>query len=84
MLNQPLPLQVSAAYPLPLRECIRLDDVYFRYGPDQPEVLRGLNLQIRCGERVGLIGSTGSGKSTTVDLLMGLLAPRAGGACRWG
>jgi ABC-type multidrug transport system fused ATPase/permease subunit len=78
MLNQPLPTEVSVAEPLPLRKSIRLDKVRFRYGPDQPEVLRGLDLEIRRGERIGLIGSTGSGKSTTVDLLMGLLAPSAG------
>ena len=78
MLNQPLPPEVRVAEPLPLRDGIRLVGVHFRYGPEQPEVLRGLDLEIRRGERIGLIGSTGSGKSTTVDLLMGLLAPTAG------
>ena len=78
MLNQPLPPLVAVAEPLPLREGIRLAGVHFRYRSEQPEVLRGLNLEIRRGERIGLIGSTGSGKSTTVDLLMGLLAPSAG------
>jgi ATP-binding cassette, subfamily B, bacterial PglK len=78
MLNQPLPLVLNMAEPLPLRESIRLAGVHFRYGPEQPEVLRGLELEIRRGERIGLIGSTGSGKSTTVDLLMGLLAPTSG------
>ena len=77
MLNQPLSLEVYVDKPLALREGIRLGGVHFRYGPDQPEVLRGLDLEIRRGERIGLIG-TGSGKSTTVDLLMGLLAPSAG------
>ena len=78
MLNQPLPPQVSVAEPLPLREGILLEGVHFRYGPEQPEVLYELDLEIRRGERIGLIGSTGSGKSTTVDLLMGLLEPTAG------
>ena len=78
MLNQPLPTQVSVAEPLHLRHSIHFEGVYFRYGAEQPEVLSGLDLQIRRGERVGLIGSTGSGKSTTVDLLMGLLEPNAG------
>ena len=78
MLNQPLPPQVKVAEPLVLREGIRLEAVHFRYGPEQQEVLQGLNLEIGRGERIGLIGSTGSGKSTTVDLLMGLLAPSAG------
>jgi ATP-binding cassette subfamily B protein len=78
MLNQPQPPQVAVAEPLPLREGIRLAGVHFRYRPEQMEVLRGLELEIRSGERIGLIGSTGSGKSTTVDLLMGLLAPSTG------
>ena len=78
MLNQPLPQLMNVAEPLPLQEAICLAGVHFRYGPDQPEVLRGVNLEIRRGERIGLIGSTGSGKSTTVDLLMGLLTPTAG------
>jgi ABC-type multidrug transport system fused ATPase/permease subunit len=78
MLNQPLPPHMRVAGPLPLREGIRLVGVHFRYGSERPEVLRGLDLEIRRGERIGLIGSTGSGKSTTVDLLMGLLAPTGG------
>ena len=78
MLNQPLPPVVRRAEPLPLRDDICLEGVHFRYGPEQTEVLRGLELKIRRGERIGLIGSTGSGKSTMLDLLMGLLEPTAG------
>ena len=78
MLNQPLPPLVHVAEPLPLREGICLAGVHFRYGEDQPEVLRGVNFEISRGKRIGLIGSTGSGKSTTTDLLMGLLVPTAG------
>jgi ATP-binding cassette subfamily B protein len=41
-------------------------------------VLRDVNLSIRRGERIGIVGETGSGKSTLVDLLMGLLEPTTG------
>lgn len=80
LLEQPLPpgCQLSPPAPLPLKQSIQLDAVHFAYSHELPEVLRGLNLEIRRGERVGLIGSTGSGKSTTLDLLMGLLQPTGG------
>jgi len=78
MLNQPLPSKTLAVAPLPLREAICLKGVHFRYGAQDPEVLSGVDLKIRVGERIGLIGSTGSGKTTTADLLMGLLIPTVG------
>jgi len=78
LLNQPLPPKLNVSKALQFRESIRLDGVHFRYGQKQPEVLRGLDLELRRGERIGLIGSTGSGKTTTVDLLMGLLVPSVG------
>ena len=84
MLDQPLQLVVNLeAKPLTLRDGIRLEGVHFSYGSDQSEVLKGIDVEIRRGERIGLIGSTGSGKSTTIDLLMGLLFRTAGFfACR--
>jgi len=78
MLNQPLPAQLHVTEALHLQESIQLEGVNFRYGHDKEEVLSGLNLLIRRGERIGLIGTSGSGKSTTVDLLMGLLVPTSG------
>ncbi len=78
MLSQPMPSRIGMVDRFPLRESIRLEGVSFRYRPEQPDVLQGMDLEIHHGERIGLIGSTGSGKSTTVDLLMGLLEPSAG------
>jgi ABC-type multidrug transport system fused ATPase/permease subunit len=80
LLDQPLPMESYEAMPapLPLRESIRFDSVRFRYGPDSPWVLDGFDLTIRKGDRVGFVGSTGSGKSTALDLLMGLLVPCEG------
>jgi ABC-type multidrug transport system fused ATPase/permease subunit len=78
LLEQPLPPVQTVAKPLALHQSLRLQGVRFRYSTELPEVLHGLNLEIRRGQRIGLIGSTGSGKSTLVDLLMGLLVPSGG------
>jgi ATP-binding cassette subfamily B protein len=80
MLEQPLPAQAGqpTAQPLPFREALEVRDLHFRYSATTPWVLRGLNLRIPRGSRVGFIGSTGSGKSTLIDVLMGLLPPVQG------
>ncbi len=78
MLRQPLPAGGRLAAPMPFRKCLQLETVCFRYGEDLPDVISDLALEICPGERIGVIGSTGSGKSTLVDLLMGLLEPTSG------
>jgi len=80
LLDQPLPAELLQPAPAPLliQKAIRFDAVHFRYNSDGPWVLDGLNLTIPRGARVGFVGSTGSGKSTTLDLLMGLLTPTEG------
>lgn len=78
MLRQQLPGGFQLVAPMPLRKCLRLEAIGFRYAQDLPEVLSNLTLEIRPGDRIGVIGSTGSGKSTLVDLIMGLLEPTSG------
>lgn len=48
---------------------IRFDDVCFRYPNSKERVLRDINLEIHSGETIGIIGSTGSSKSTLVQLI---------------
>ena len=57
---------------------IELREVRFAYGPDQKTVLNGVNLRIDAGARVGFVGVTGGGKSTLLDICMGLLLPTDG------
>ena len=63
---------------LHLKEEIRFRHVKFRYVSSAPWVIDGLTLSITKGSRVGIVGSTGSGKSTALDLLMGLLSATEG------
>jgi len=79
-LEQPIQLAILSPTTEPLRFCseLRFNKVSFRYGPDMPWVLRNADLSIRRGERIGIVGETGCGKSTIVDLLMGLLEPTMG------
>lgn len=69
---------IAAADRLRIERSIELDNVSFRYSADGPEVLSQINLKIERGARVGIAGKTGSGKSTLVDLIMGLLEPTGG------
>jgi ABC-type bacteriocin/lantibiotic exporter with double-glycine peptidase domain len=62
----------------PLSGCIRLRDVSFRYDDHAPWVLRNVSLVIEPGQKVALVGRTGSGKSTLGMLLLGLYPPTEG------
>ena len=57
---------------------IKLQNLYFKYEPHGPFILNNIIMTIPKGARIGLIGKTGSGKSTLIDLLMGLISPTSG------
>lgn len=78
LLSQPMPPDEIVEPKLSYEDVINLKNVFFRYNDDGPWVLKGFDLKISKGDRVGIIGRTGSGKSTVVDILMGLLEPTTG------
>lgn len=57
---------------------ISLRDVSFRYDPQAPEVLKGIDLDVRDGELLLVLGAPASGKSTLAGLLLGFLEPSGG------
>lgn len=60
-----------------VRGSVALQDVCFRYLPDRP-LIEGLNLTVKPGERVAIVGPTGCGKTTIINLLMRFYDPNSG------
>lgn len=80
LLSQPLPQWANLPQPAPMlfKNEIRFDNIKFTYSANGPVVFEELSFTIPKGKRVGFVGKTGSGKSTCLDLLMGLLEPTEG------
>ncbi len=57
---------------------LEVRNLYFRYAPGEPEVLRGVSMQVRPGEFVAIAGASGCGKSTLLKLITGLYTPTYG------
>jgi len=62
------PERADAVDPPPLTEGLTFDHVAFHYQPDQP-VLKDVSFTVKAGEMVGIVGPTGSGKSTVMSLI---------------
>jgi ATP-binding cassette subfamily B protein len=77
LMQAPVPEPQPPAEPLAFERELVFDRVGFRY-PEGRFDLAGVSFRIRAGEHVGIAGATGGGKSTLLDLLMGLLDPDEG------
>jgi ATP-binding cassette subfamily C protein len=65
--------------PMPsLADRIDVENVHYRYPEAETEALKGISLQIARGEMVGFVGRSGSGKTSLVDCILGLLTPTQG------
>tara|TARA_B100000035_G_scaffold101807_1_gene86324 strand:+ start:2046 stop:3800 length:1755 start_codon:yes stop_codon:yes gene_type:complete len=80
LLNQPMPevKPVNHRDAFPFNKEINFKNISFSYSPKSKKILDSLDICLTKGSKVGLIGETGSGKSTFLDILMGLLEPKEG------
>ena len=69
---------LSTTERIELKKSIELDDVSFRFDDAQSDTLSHLSLTINCGERVGIRGASGVGKTTLFNIILGLYRPTAG------
>ena len=70
--------EVERVAPLKLEKALELSKVSFAYATAERPTLRGVDLVIPARTTVGIVGGTGAGKTTLVDLVLGLLTPDAG------
>jgi len=61
-----------------LQTAVGLDGVWFKYAKDMPDVIKGLSFKARFGEITAILGGNGTGKTTTLSLIAGLLSPYRG------
>ncbi len=79
ILNHPVEVSTDKAITLPkLQGSVRFDNVFFRYGPSAPNVVDQVGFDIKPGMSVGLVGRSGSGKSTIAKLLQRLYIANEG------
>jgi ATP-binding cassette subfamily B protein len=80
LLNQPMPLKIdqNSIRPINFEKSIDFINVSFTYNENNSFTLNNISFNIKKGDRIGFVGTTGSGKSTILDIIMGLLVPTEG------
>lgn len=79
ILNNPVEITSSRAITLPkINGFVRIDNLSFKYTPNGAMVLNNINLNVKAGQSVGIVGRSGSGKSTITKLIQKLYLPYEG------
>ena len=76
--REALPVPPEPVYEYPDETAVSMEGVWFRYEKDSPDVIKGLDLEVKKGEFVALLGGNGTGKTTTLKLIASLLKPYRG------
>lgn len=71
-------IKIEGSKEFDFQKKIELKNIYYKYSDDNLYVLENVSLEINKGDKIGIIGKTGSGKSTLIDIIMGLIPPTKG------
>jgi len=63
---------------LPFNHSIKIENIFYSYPQSSKYVLQNISLTIKKNSIIGIVGSTGSGKTTLIDIILGLLIPNKG------
>jgi ABC-type multidrug transport system fused ATPase/permease subunit len=74
---KPIKLNDNSLLP-PLNKSIKLKNIYYDYPNASRKALKNINLEIIARTTIGLVGATGSGKTTAADIILGLIEPKEG------
>ena len=69
---------IKDTYKINFDQSIKLKNIYFKYPKSKLNILENVSLEINKGQNIGIIGSTGVGKSTLTDIILGLVKPSLG------
>lgn len=76
--NAPTKLPKNKVSPLVLTKSISFKDINYLYPGSKEDSLKDITFEVACGMRIGIVGTTGSGKTTLVDVFLGLLPATSG------
>ncbi|MGM9612695.1 MAG: ABC transporter ATP-binding protein, partial [Butyricicoccus sp.] len=71
-------------YAYPEKPALEAQDLWFKYEKDLPDVVKGLSLSVKRGELLALLGGNGTGKTTSLKLMAGLMKPYRGTVSAYG
>ena len=64
--------------PIPFKKKIKIEKIKYQYSKDLPFILNNVNFEINKGDKIAIKGKTGTGKSTLINIILGLLNPTEG------
>ncbi len=71
-------VDAPSGHVMPLKSAIEMRDISFRYPTSERDILSNVSFVLKANSTVGIVGQTGAGKSTVVDIIMGLFEPLRG------